>query len=524
MSPYTVRKRPEQLIGRTASPWQIRGRVRPHPLLSLLGALVLGTLALAPVNTLAQQHRATRLGDPSGRFADPLKTPEDLRALFRNESLKADVVAILDQAGWKGDPADLRRAAATAEIRPLMIPNGTRLPFMSSRKNKKPVALMDVLWAGKQPIDAYEFLFSSRGHRYRCITPKACANFLVEDLGPEAGVTLTKTAPGKVSRCDPIDVVITVRNTGGMALHQVQITDVMPEGLKTAVDNLTSLNLDAGTLQPGEGKEFRFRAVASTAGKFTNPAKVTTAEGAMAEAKATTEVQAPVLTLDCQVPSEVLPGRPVEVCLTARNTGDAAEPVATLGLPIPAGATVASLSSGGRAESGQVIWDLANLAPGDARKVCATFNTSRDPMGLVWNANLQGTCAPTVQTQCATKITGITAILLEVVDLEDPVELGQPVTYEIRVTNQGSAPGTNIRLVCAIPESQEFVSGSGPTTVKSEGRTVTIEPLATLEPKAVATWRVVVKALTAADARFKADLTSDQFQRPVEEYEATSQY
>ena len=59
----------------------------------------------------AQRHRATRLGDPAHRFADPLTTVGQLRALFIDPALDADVAAILQQAGWKGDAADLRRAA-----------------------------------------------------------------------------------------------------------------------------------------------------------------------------------------------------------------------------------------------------------------------------------------------------------------------------------------------------------------------------------------------------------------------------
>jgi uncharacterized repeat protein (TIGR01451 family) len=129
-----------------------------------------------------------------------------------------------------------------------------------------------------------------------------------------------------------------------------------------------------------------------------------------------------------------------------------------------------------------------------------------------------------VETECLTKVAGIPAILLEVVDLEDPIEVGNQVTYEIRVTNQGSAVGTNLKWVCTLPESQEFVSGGGPTEVQGEGLTASAAALAALEPKAQVVWRVVVKAISAADARFKVDMTSDQFQRPVEEWEATSQY
>ncbi len=40
---------------------------------------------------------------------------------------------------------------------------------MSSRKNGKPILLREVLWAGPEPIDDYEFYFDSQGRRYRLV-------------------------------------------------------------------------------------------------------------------------------------------------------------------------------------------------------------------------------------------------------------------------------------------------------------------------------------------------------------------
>ena len=56
---------------------------------------------------------------------------------------------------------------------------------------------MDVLWAGTKPIDAFAFEFSSNCVRYRLVTPKACSNFWVEDLGKDT--TDPKCAPKKVA-------------------------------------------------------------------------------------------------------------------------------------------------------------------------------------------------------------------------------------------------------------------------------------------------------------------------------------
>ena len=136
--------------------------------------LVLGLPLLCAASALAQ-HRATRLGHPATRFAPTMHTPEDLRDRFRDEKLRPDIASILAQWGWAGNLEDLHRAALTQEISEWPIPIGTRMPFMSSRKDGAPICLRDVLWAGTEPAPAYAFTFSSRGQRYRCITPKACS-------------------------------------------------------------------------------------------------------------------------------------------------------------------------------------------------------------------------------------------------------------------------------------------------------------------------------------------------------------
>ena len=105
-----------------------------------LKVLTMALLLLAVASVSAQQHRAVRLGYPATRFAPPLSQPEQLRALLTDEKLQADVAAILAQAGWKGNVDDLRRAAATAPITEVELPIGTRMPFMSSRKDGKPIA------------------------------------------------------------------------------------------------------------------------------------------------------------------------------------------------------------------------------------------------------------------------------------------------------------------------------------------------------------------------------------------------
>ena len=387
---------------------------------SILPGLLAGLTLLLCLPARAEEHRATRLGHPATRFAPPLHTPEDLRARFRDENLWPDFGSVLYQWGWKGDLEDLRRAALTAEITDGKIPVGTRMPFMSSRKDGLAICLRNVIWAGAEPAPAYAFTFSSKGRRYRCVTPKACSNFFLEDLGPE-------------------------------------------------------------------------------------PTPV------------------PVLALQCNAPERQFTGRPVKVCFTVRNSGDGPEPKATLTLPIPPGATFTSATDGGVAALDRVAWEITNLTTNAPREVCAVFTTER-PGRMEFKPTVSGAIAGPAHCECQTQILGVYAILVEVVDLEDPVEVGKAITYVITVTNQGNQTGTGIRVVCTVPDSQEFVFGSGSTPVQAQGRTVIMNPLPTLDGKAVATWRVLTKALRADDARFKVDFTTDQFEKPIRREESTRLY
>ncbi|HAB16813.1 MAG TPA: hypothetical protein DCE44_10220, partial [Verrucomicrobiales bacterium] len=419
----------------------------------------------------AQPHRATFLGNPQTRFAPPLERPSDLRARFRDEKLKPDIAVILAEWGWKGNLEDLHYAALTAEITEVQLPYGTRMPFMSSRKDGKPICLRDVIWEGKHPAPAYVFTFSSNGRKYRCVTPKACSNFFIEDLGPELSrLELVKTMPAETSVCDPFEMQLIVRNTGRVILNRIQITDALPAGLLTA-DQRSATNFDVGTLRPGASREFRFHAHATAAGRYENRAQVTSAEGVGAEATASTSVRAPILALECEAPGQVYLGRPARACLTLRNTGDAAESKATVTLPLPAGAVVVDVSEGGVTSPTAITWELANLAPGANHQMCATLSLPQ-PGALSLVPEAKGLCAPRVQSACGTRVAGVPGILIEVVDLEDPVEVGNNVVYDIRVLNQGSLPGTNLRLVCTIPASQEFVSATGATSARADGRPV----------------------------------------------------
>jgi len=190
---------------------------------------------------------------------------------------------------------------------------------------------------------------------------------------------------------------------------------------------------------------------------------------------------------------------------------------------IPDGVTRVSISAGGKIIGSTVTWNLGDLAPNSAKRVSVTYTPMK--IGEYTNtANSNAYCADAKSASITTSVVGIPAVLLEVIDIEDPVEIGNTTTYVVTATNQGSMPGTDIVITGTWEDTQQYASSSGATAGSVIGNTVTFAPLRSLAPKAKATWRIVVRALEPGDVRFKVSMKTGEFERPVEETESTNLY
>jgi uncharacterized repeat protein (TIGR01451 family) len=206
--------------------------------------LLVALLAAFTASAQLEHHRATHLGNPATRFAPPLFSSADLRARLRDEKLRPDFAEVLRQWGWPGDISDFVAAGLTNEIVEWQIPVGDTLPFMSTRENGKPLCLRNVTWAGTEPIQAYAFVFKSKGRIYRCITPKPCSNFFIVDLGPEprSGLAIDCDVPNKILAGQKMRVCLTVHNTGNISEPKIFATLQLPE------NTVVTATTDGGTV------------------------------------------------------------------------------------------------------------------------------------------------------------------------------------------------------------------------------------------------------------------------------------
>jgi uncharacterized repeat protein (TIGR01451 family) len=339
----------------------------------------------------------------------------------------------------------------------------------------------------------------------------------------QPALAITKTAPASVTICDPIPMAFTVTNKGTGTASNVKLSDTLPAGLTTQ-DGKASIDLDLGNLAPGQAVSRTVVTKATKTGTFKNTA-IAVADGnlkAQSE-ETTTVVTKPVLAIEKTGPKKIYLGRSMQYDITVTNKGDSPATQTVLTDSVPANVTGVKATDGGTVAGSQITWNIGTLAPNASKKVSVSYSPSAG--GEFCNtAKATAVCAEAVSANVCTVVEGIPAVLLEVIDVSDPIEVGGNETYIITVTNQGSAQDTNITIKAILEDTMQYVSSSGATTGTFADATVTFAPLPTLAPKAKATWQVVVKAVKSGDVRFKVVMNTDQLDRNVEETEATHFY
>ncbi|MDB5319385.1 MAG: hypothetical protein JWN40_1016 [Phycisphaerales bacterium] len=342
---------------------------------------------------------------------------------------------------------------------------------------------------------------------------------------------LTKEGPADADICEGIRYRYVVSNTGTGTEHDVTIEDALPDGLTTD-DGKSLVSLRVGDVPQSTSKELSVRVKPARTGHYASAAVARAPGGVEVRSQeVSTTIHQPKLEMTVDGPATEYLNKTATYIVHVKNTGDAPARRTVLGIDAGSRGEVATVAIAGAPDAADARplpykkegADLQTLAPGESRTATITVRAAREGK-LTLTAAVLATCVAPVTATTATSILTLPALRLEVVDLDDPIRVGDNVTYQISVKNQGTGSDKNIAIIATLPTELEFITASGPTEAKADGATLTFTPLETLAAGRQAVWQIQAKAKSPGDVRLQVQLKSDSLTKPAAESEPTRLY
>lgn len=350
-------------------------------------------------------------------------------------------------------------------------------------------------------------------------TGAAAGSFVVT----EPLLNLTLQGPKEVVVGEPASQLIRVSNPGTGITRNVTIEAKIPTGLEHARGE--RLLMEIGSLNPGESRTVRLALLAVGGGHQQLSVNATADDSLKQHAAADVFVIAPDLKLVADGPGLRYVGRTATYKLHVTNTGAAVSSNVRVMHRVPDGFEVVEASDSGKFDpaSRVIKWFIGRLEPGDSvdMKVVLTANEIGDFVHQLGAISEHGARS---EAQVATTVEGNASLVLEIIDLDDPVEVGSQTAYEIRVHNDGSKSAEKVGVSCELPTGLQLVEAEGPTEFLNENGLIVFKSVPELEPGNTAIYKVQVMGREEGNHRFRVRLASDSITEPLIFEELTKFY
>jgi uncharacterized repeat protein (TIGR01451 family) len=381
------------------------------------------------------------------------------------------------------------------------------------------------LEAGQMRKISVQLVSQSRGplNCYATVTFSNTSLLQVEVREPLLSVKVK--GPEKVVTGEEAAFIITLSNPGDGLTDNIELKANLPEGLEHVKGR--SLKMGVAPLAPKETRTMKLVCMARGSG----PQAMTvaaTAEGNLNSSDVVmVDIQQPRLDLVMTGPKLRYIDRHAVYSLKVSNPGNVSASNVTLTEIVPAGFRFHQASGQWQfdKEKHAVTWTVGELMPGQNREISldlvAIVPGEHRLVGLVNSAR-----GARSEAEVRTRVEGLSKLEVDVVDTEDPVEIGAETTYKICVRNSGTKMESNVQVVCDLPREMEFVRANVRHHV--EGRSVVFDPLPSLAPSGAdlggAFYTVTVKGMQPGNLRVRVRVSADSLADPVVREEATRVY
>lgn len=345
--------------------------------------------------------------------------------------------------------------------------------------------------------------------------PKACLISTVR----EAALSISKTGPASAIKGDVVPYTITVSNTGTQDARNVTVVDENPDAMSLAAGSSLTYNL--GDIAPQNSKSITVYLNADQTGTHTNKATASSSNTPSVSDTAETVVHERIISIKKTGTKTQFLGKKADYTITVKNEGDVDLTRVVVSDVAPHGTVI--LEAPGASVEGQVAtWVIDELPVGVHKNFSLTL-TSRTHGELVNHASVNTSEGLYATANAPTLWKGYPALLVEVIDTQDPVLVGEMTSYIIRVFNQGSATASDVSVIADVPAEMTFVSAAG-SEFTQNGNSVKFKAIPSLEAGASVQYTLDVKAKSTGDARIFVKLNSKMLKNAVTEEESTQVY
>ncbi len=404
------------------------------------------------------------------------------------------------------------------------IPQGTQLLSATPKASRGPrgelVWQLGTLKAGEEAKVEAELLPTVEGELGSVATVRFASEASVRTISTRPELTLDVVAPREVLIGETMSLKIKISNTGTGVASSVVLTELLPANLQHEAGG--ELEYEVGDIRPNETRELDLSVKAIKAGTAMNVLAARGDGQLQAKKETPVAVVAPALEVALEGPRRRFLDRQATYTVSIANPGTAAAKEVELVTYLPRGLDFVEANNAGRydAKTHSVHWLLEELPPRERGTVTVTaLPVEAGEQSLKIASSAQRGLA--VEKQEAITVEGVAAILFQVADVADPIEVGGETVYEIRVVNQGSKAASNVQVVALMPNEMKAIAAEGPTRHEIVGQQVRFQELPRLAPKADTTYRIRAQGLAAGDVRVRVQVITDENRTPITKEEAT---
>jgi uncharacterized repeat protein (TIGR01451 family) len=331
------------------------------------------------------------------------------------------------------------------------------------------------------------------------------------------------TAPKQVMIGQEVRLSVNIKNPGSGAATGVIVEEDVPEGLSHVAGS--ALEYEIGVLRPGESRDLELILKADKPGLVENTILVRGEGNLNAEHRVQIEVISPQLQVGVNGPKKRFLDRQAQYSVTVANPGTAAARDVQLMAYLPKGMRYVSSDSEGQYDAGQnaVLWALEELPAGKSgtvKFVATPVETGEQKIRIEGKADL----GLSVSSEQSVQVDAASELVFTIADLNDPIEVGTDTTYEVKVSNKGSRPATNVVLAAGLPNEIKLLSGEGPSRATARGQQISFAPVGRINPGEEVTFRIHAQGVRAGDHLIRVQIRSDEFPNPVTKEESTQVY